>query len=325
MLCTEFGMRLFYVFVFLILYAMPINSDQLYNQSSIAHVTPTEHTFMLILIPTDSKEKRVAIRQTWLNFLEVKSSLLDWRFLSDSLGDEDRADTILTQAVDFEGLKGTKYHPIMPKMRAGARYSTIRRFTYCLWVEDDAIINVIDMLIILADYHNRTDHRVSKGLYMGTAISGMNSLDPEYKRITALSNYPHYMHGSAMVFGSGLLPAVAAMDHHLGLLQFGAGDTTLGVWLVGLKYDMQKFPRTVQIDSFPDKLDRQRDVFCTQALYYHMLKKVEHIWKYGEWMRQCEEDLLRRPTVQAVLQFLAADSNSRNSKNHQNHHHDHRG
>eukprot|EP01033_Poteriospumella_lacustris_P004059 gene4058-2894_t len=109
--------------------------------------------------------------------------------------------------------------------------------------------------------------------------------NPDYAKLTSLHNYPVYMHGSAILFGSGVFRALGEVDRHMGLRFFGNGDTTFGIWLHGFHSDVREFPGTFVIDADPIKMNAllahgNLHDFC-EPLYYHNVKNTADLLIFG--------------------------------------------
>lgn len=275
------------------LFLLAICQLLMWTKVDCAIQTTKNHTLVLVLCPTDNAEKRQIIRSTWLNTPYLPPHVISYRFISDNIttGDILAGDTIKTHPDDkLPGSGGNGFlSGFFPKVRTSLRYALeLTRVSYILWLDDDTIPNLSRFLSIVLDYDRATPKADARGLYMGVAIENMvdNPVwNPEYAKLTSLHNYPVYMHGSAILFGSGIFKALGEVDRHMGLRFFGNGDTTFGIWLHGFHSDVRSFPGKYVIDSEPDKMNAllaqgNLPEFC-EPLYYHNVKKTADLLTFG--------------------------------------------
>lgn len=302
------------------------------------------YVFLLILCPTDNSQKRLAIRHSWFNISSyIPKNVVDMRFLSDIATQDDinAKDTIVTHADDFihDSKKQGYMEKIFPKMRTAFRYSVRRRYSYILWLDDDTVPNIVEFLAIAVNYHLNNPLNVSRGVYMGVHIKNMADnpgWNPDYARYTSLHSYPIYAHGSAILFGGGIFPALYYMDQYVGLRFYGNGDTTFGIWLVGMTYDVQWLPSdSYVIDADPVRMNATIDQHnlpeLCRRLYYHNLKRVHEIVYYGKIINNhCAMVNWKsnKNNLQSVLQYIInansghniSSGSSSSTSNYNNHH-----
>jgi hypothetical protein len=255
--------------VSLVFLAICLSQLLVWTEVDCALQTTKNHTFVLVLCPTDNGEKRQIIGTTWFNVPYLPPHVISYRFISDNItnGDILAGDTIRTHPEDT--LQSSA------KVRTSLRYVLeLAHVSYVLWLDDDTIPNLSRFLSIVLDYDRDTTKADARRLYMGVPIKNM-----------ADNPHPVYMHGSAILFGSEAFKSLGGVDRHMGLRFFGNGDTAFGIWPHGFHSDVRQFRGTFVIDADPIKINASLahgnlHDFC-EPLYYHNVKNAADLSTFG--------------------------------------------
>lgn len=273
----------------------------LFACSTSEHLNGSEnHSLILVIIPSEDIIKREIIRRTWLNISDSKSpNDIAVRFLVDTkppASESNETDLIITPD-RFKYFTPGVHAFMFPKMRSAVRAAFSMSFSFVLWCDDDAVLNMRWFISHLRRLHHHSPvypgHKSNATrLYMGyPQYNNVNNAewDPDYAERIRLPNYPTYMHGSFIVFGSSLFKAFAAMDEEVGLHYYGFGDVSFGMWAAGL--DAEYVPFTEPVTLFPNlEAIPPQPSLCSEYIVIHNIKNAADLEKYGDLMRHCHED-----------------------------------